>query len=279
MNLTFAFESAELQLKQILEEFFIDTYDEKSLPSHGINHHKRVWKYAIEITLFLDRHNLITEPVIPSKLIIACYLHDIGMSFDPGIRHGYQSRTLCTRFLKNNNLKESDYTDVLLAVENHDNKEYITSSGRSDLLTILSAADDLDAFGFTGIYRYLEIYLTRAISKDKIGYHIKENAAKRFDNFENLLGNSASIVQKHKKRYNILNNFFSEYNNQLSSYQFGSQEPSGYCGTAEILKNVLQKKIMFDSLCREPANYTKDKVIIWFFRRLASELLLENEVL
>ena len=32
--------------------------------------------------------------------------------------------------------------------------------------TILSVADDLDAFGFTGIYRYLEIYLTRGINPE-----------------------------------------------------------------------------------------------------------------
>jgi hypothetical protein len=46
MNLIVIFESAELQFKQILEEFFVSFYDEKSLVSHGIDHHRRVWKYA-----------------------------------------------------------------------------------------------------------------------------------------------------------------------------------------------------------------------------------------
>jgi hypothetical protein len=41
MNLNGIIESAELQFKQILEEFFIAVYDEKSLSSHGIDHHRR----------------------------------------------------------------------------------------------------------------------------------------------------------------------------------------------------------------------------------------------
>jgi hypothetical protein len=32
------------------------------------------------------------------------------------------------------------------------------------MLTILSVADDLDAFGYIGIYRYIEIYLERGIN-------------------------------------------------------------------------------------------------------------------
>ena len=39
----------------------------------------------------------------------------------------------------------------------------------NDLLTILSVSDDLDAFGYIGIYRYTEIYLTRGIDPEKIG--------------------------------------------------------------------------------------------------------------
>ena len=45
-------------------------------------------------------------------------------------------------------------------------KIYLRRQDRNDLLTVLSVADDLDAFGFTGIYRYSEIYLTRGINPD-----------------------------------------------------------------------------------------------------------------
>jgi hypothetical protein len=201
------------------------------------------------------------------------------MSVDTGVRHGHQSRELCVRFLKENNLKESDYDDVLQAIENHDNKEYRDSAAKFDLLTILSTADDLDAFGFTGIYRYVEIYLARDMGMEQIGHRVMENATKRFDNFEKLFGFSYSILQKHKKRYNILINFFSKYNNQVLSYQFGGPDQSGYCGTVEIIKDVLQKKIILDFLLRESEKYSNDKVINWFFNGLASELLVEDNPL
>ena len=85
------------------------------------------------------------------------------MSVDPGVKHGKHSRDLCQRFLMENNLPENDFTDVLEAIENHDNKDYSGNTIQNDLLTILSISDDLDAFGITGIYRYSEIYLTRGI--------------------------------------------------------------------------------------------------------------------
>ena len=49
MNSTGIIESAEKQYKQILEGFFISVYDEKLLPSHGIDHHRRVWNYSKEL--------------------------------------------------------------------------------------------------------------------------------------------------------------------------------------------------------------------------------------
>jgi HD superfamily phosphodiesterase len=276
MNVTVIFESAELQFKQILEDFFVKVYDEKSLSSHGIDHHRRVWNYAREISLFLFRNNILSDPLIPSNLIIACYLHDIGMSIDKGIRHGQHSRDLCTIFLKENNLKESDYDDVLLAIENHDNKEYYASEEKYDLLTILSAADDLDAFGFTGIYRYAEIYLARDIDRNEIGDLIKGNASKRFENFERSFKVIDTLVDKQRLRYQLLDTFFSEYTIQLRDYKFGHQKPSGYCGVVEFLQKVLQNKIELADLCKEPEMFSDDKVILWFFNGLSSELLVEH---
>ncbi len=76
---------AEEKYKNKLEEFFKSVYDEKSLCSHGIDHHRRVWNYAKELLLSNDNKDVINESGFPEKLIIACYLHDIGMSVDPGI--------------------------------------------------------------------------------------------------------------------------------------------------------------------------------------------------
>jgi hypothetical protein len=76
MNLTVTIESAELQFKQILEEFFISVYVEKALCSHGIDHHRRVWSYTKELPILLDDQKPAFISQLPSKLIIACYMHD-----------------------------------------------------------------------------------------------------------------------------------------------------------------------------------------------------------
>jgi hypothetical protein len=271
MNLTTEIESAELQFKQILEGFFISIYDDKSLQSHGIDHHRRVWNFSREITMLLDYRGLISDPTLPFKLIIACYLHDIGMSVDRGIRHGHHSRELCAAFLERNDLKEIYYHDVLLAIENHDNKEYSAFTGVYDLLTILSVADDLDAFGFTGIYRYLEIYLIREIDLPEIGNLIIENATKRFDNFKKTFGFSTEFFQKHKKRYDILNKFFEGYNNQVKSYKFGSHQTTGCCGVVDVLRDIVNKKTVLKDIYIKPEKYLSDDFILWFFRGLASD--------
>ena len=278
MNLTRLIESAEDKYKQILEEYFMSVFDEKSLTSHGIDHHRRVWGYSKELLPLIPYKNTDQISQLPSKLIIACYLHDIGMSVDSGTRHGIHSRNFCLQFLAKNNLPENDFPEVLEAIEYHDNKDYSDNIPSGDLLTILSVSDDLDAFGYTGIFRYAEIYLTRGINPGNFGHLIRENSKKRFDNFVKIFEYDSEIVQKHIKRYYTLDNFFERYNEQLPSYQFGTKDPSGYCGVIEIIqfmmKNNLQLKVFF----KEPKKYSQDPVIIWFFDELASELLVEHKV-
>jgi HD superfamily phosphodiesterase len=272
MNLPRNIESAEHKFKQILEDFFISVYDEKSPPSHGIDHHRRVWSYAKELLTLYIHQNPSIPPLPPSKLIIACYLHDIGMSVETGTNHGKLSRDLCVQFLQIHKLLVNDYQDVLNAIENHDNKDYTGNSKVNDLLLILSVADDLDAFGLIGIYRYSEIYLTRGATSMEIGDKILENAGKRFDNFLKSFGFADSMVHKHRKRYDILKNFFIEYNKQIKTCKFESVQPSGYCGVMKLLTDIVCKKRILEDICRGPENYSNDPVIQWFFDELKSEI-------
>jgi len=272
MNLTSRIESAEYQYKQILEDFFMSVYVENSPPSHGLEHHRRVWHYAKELILSVENLNVLTDQSLPENLLIACYLHDIGMSVDPGIKHGHHSRDLCITFLKKNHLDEGNYQQLLSAIENHDNKEYNTSSKQYDLLTVLSVADDLDAFGFIGIYRYSEIYLTRGINREEIGHLIIKNVTQRFDNFIKTFGSNESVVQKQSDRHKILKDFFINYNLHLQSYNFNTQYPSGYCGVIELLDKTIKAKTGLIELYLEVENTSDDQVIRWFFSGLKSEL-------
>jgi HD superfamily phosphodiesterase len=272
MNITGTIESAEKQYKQILEDFFNSVYSEKSLSSHGIDHHRRVWNYSKELLELIPLENIANTSQLASELIIASYLHDIGMSVDPGVKHGGYSRDLCIQFLIKNNIHRNDWKDVLEAIKNHDNKDYARNASMNELLTILSVADDLDAFGYTGIFRYSEIYLTRGIDPKKTGYLIRENAEKRFDNFVKAFGSESEIVQKHKKRYNILDDFFSRYNEQLPSYHFGESNPWGFCGVIEIIHFMMKNKLQLEDLFMEPHKFSSDHVILWYFTELETDL-------
>jgi len=208
---------AEKKYLQTLEEFFTRIWGKTRLFSHDIDHHRRVWHYAKELLEVIYSQGGTVDPEFPGKLMIACYMHDLGMSANPGIRHGRHSRELCRQFLQKNYADEPDFADLLDAVENHDNKEYgtVDSSG-NEILKLLSAADDLDAFGYIGVYRYIEIYLARGIRPELIGSEIKKNALGRFRNFERNFGAYPELISKYRKKYLILDNFFTRYNKEIS---------------------------------------------------------------
>jgi hypothetical protein len=194
------------------------------------------------------------------------------MSVDPGIKHGIFSRNLGKQFLIRNNLRVSKFQNVLEAIENHDNKDYNGIGSMNDLLTILSVSDDLDALGYTGIFRYSEIYLTRGINTGKIGYLILENAKKRFDNIINVFGQDSELIVRHHKRYSILYDFFSKYNEALPSYHFGTENPSGYCGVIEIILLMMENNLLLKDIFLEPEKYSKDPLVLWFIGEFENEL-------
>jgi HD superfamily phosphodiesterase len=266
------FDFDEQKYKKILEDFFTGVFTIKNLLSHGIDHHKRVWIYAKEILDLLEKENLMTNRSLPAKLIISCYLHDSGMTVDPGARHGKHSRSLCEEFLHIHNLSQIENADVLSAIENHDNKDYSQSGHPADLLTILSVADDLDAFGFIGIYRYLEIYLTRGYSLKETGYLIKENAGKRFDNLIKTYGFMDIFIEKQRKRYEILDSFFNDFNQEASHYAFKGKNPTGYCGVAEIIQYMLINKLNMNEIYFHIKNDYDDPIIKYYFGSFTLEL-------
>jgi HD superfamily phosphodiesterase len=271
MDLNVIIESAEKKYKQILEEFFISVYNDSLLTSHGIDHHRRVWNYSKELLKLLPlKENNQNIYQLTEELIIASYLHDIGMSVDPGIKHGKHSREICQRFLVLNNLSEDDFPGLLNAIENHDDKDYPANKVSNELLEILSIADDLDAFGYIGIFRYSEIYLKRGLNPGKIGSLIRENAGKRFNNLTPALEPFTSYFQKHHQSYIILDEFFRNYNEQLPAYHFYT-DPSGYCGVIQIFANMITDNIQLSETYRSVKSLN-DQVIKLFFSELEKEL-------
>jgi HD superfamily phosphodiesterase len=262
--------TSESKYKKILEDFFISIYSATYLPSHGIDHHRRVWHYAKEILDQLNNHNFVIDQSLTDRLIIACYLHDSGMAVDPGIRHGTEGKKFCERFLRENNLLQYDFTDVLQTIENHDNKEYTVINRPDELQTILSVADDLDAFGFIGIYRYLEIYIKRNKPPLELGSLITANCENRFNNFLATYGFLSLLAGRHSGRYEILNSYFKSYNEQSAYYRFDNKQPAGYCGVAEIIKQLPGSIYKEANIFIRYRDYP-DPVIQWFFAELELE--------
>jgi HD superfamily phosphodiesterase len=263
--------SSETRYRNILEEFFRKVFIISILPSHGIDHHRRVWKYAKDILHQLNDHGFKIDESLTDKLIIACFLHDSGMSVDTGPRHGIEGSKICEKFLIENNLSSDAFSDVLQAIEQHDNKEYTFTNQPGDLRTILSVADDLDAFGFIGIYRFLEIYIIRVTAMQDIGNQIIENSENRFQNFLRTYGFTNELLDKHTKRYSIVCSFFNSYNQQVSWYKFDNQSISGHCGVAEIIKNAMKFR-QSDAIVKFRVSDYPDPLIQWFFAELDHEL-------
>lgn len=271
MNPVETIESAERDYQQLLEIYFSKHWGKTVLSSHDINHHRRVWYYSRELlTKTLQTGNFhINFP--PHKLLIACYLHDLGMISDRGTEHGIHSRHLCGQFLELNNFSLSEYSDLLSAIEYHDRKDYGSPGRPDDLVTILSVADDLDAFGFIGIYRYMEIYLKRGISPDKACDLIRENATKRFSNFFRVYGFLSDLAQIHKERFETLDRFFAGYSKQLHGHRSRENRSGGHCGVIELISSGVSKDLLFDGILDLLFVNSSDPVINWFFLNLKEE--------
>lgn len=260
--------SAEIRYKPLLEDFFIKTWGSAILYSHDIDHHRRVWKYARELLLITSPNDL-----PPEKLLMASYLHDLGMATDRSERHGPAGMELCKAFLAGNNMDIAIYSDVMEAIENHDDKEYKNlASDKSSLLKILSAADDLDAFGFIGVYRYIEIYLARGITPIMISSEIARNAASRFANFETCFGDYPSLVEKHKPRYLILNGLMT-HNAIESAKDFINHDTGNTAGSLiQLVADMVRYKVPPSEIVTLAARYPGNMIVSDFIEGILKEL-------
>lgn len=198
--------------KKWLNEVFkasADCFKDANLPSHDHWHHYRVWIYAKELLNALSLHNELTENEL-TNLLIACFFHDTGMTITKDEKHGKEGAILCKHFFHNSQIQmPANLETAIKAIEHHDDKSYKQgNSNPCSLITILASADDLDAYGYIGILRYAEIYLLRDIPMEELSEKVVKNAETRFNNFENNFRNCKKLITRHKKRLNILLDFY-----------------------------------------------------------------------
>jgi hypothetical protein len=271
MDLSREILTAETRFLAKLEEFFLFVFPETKLESHGLDHHRRVWTFAKELLLYQGTEIITQNELLPLKLLIASYLHDIGMAVDSGPKHGIHSRIHCEEFLKSCKLHLLDHTDLLDAIERHDDKEYRTSQAGNPVLQILSVADDLDALGYIGIYRYLEIYLMRGIRYEDMGDLILNNVTGRFRNLEKVYGDRPGFTARHKPGFEVIRDFFTGYSSQSADYKFNRNNPSGCCGVAELIGDFIKNGSTLRELFKQTGGTRYDNIINQYFTNLRRE--------
>lgn len=200
-------EQAEEVWGDYIISYCLELYAKHWLPSHNLEHHQRVWKNACLLAPYLESDIIAHTKVFYEQLMLACYFHDLGLLVEKGPKHGIESRIICENFLAFHQEKIRFNTgELLLAIEHHDDKEYqwYSKSDNSALYRILTLADDFDAFGAIGCYRYIEIYLMRDYTSDRIPGMIIRNANNRYRNFLSKTSTTDFPVAVIQNNYELL---------------------------------------------------------------------------
>ncbi len=205
-------EAEELWLLPLLNHCN-NLFSEVFLPSHDHLHHYRVWSYAKDLMLMLEESGCRISPELPQQLILAAFFHDVGLIYTHDEKHGRESRRLCEEFFrKGAQTLPTGFPEILDAIEHHDDKSFRKSSIAGDpeqqVLQLLSTSDDLDAFGYTGIYRYAEIYLCRNINQNDLPFRVLENLNNRFNNLKSIFGPLPQFIDRQEIRYWITYEFY-----------------------------------------------------------------------
>jgi len=202
---------AEQKWKSKIIQYLSKLYAGHWLPSHDIDHHHRVWKNACVLSYESEYPS--QDEYFFEQLLIACFFHDTGLLKDRGEVHGKLSREICENFLSQNvELINFALDDLLEAIEYHDDKSYgnTIETSFNSIYRLLTIADDLDALGAIGTYRYVEIYLVRNLQFETIPMQILNNISQRFNYFMRSKYGSKVSRAKFRIKYNTIRSLLSD---------------------------------------------------------------------
>mgnify|MGYP001213512624 CR=1 FL=1 len=275
--------SSEQKWLKPLYKYCKTLFETTHLPSHDAEHHLRVWLHCRGLIIELNKAGIKTTHDTIDKAIVACFFHDTGLTIDVGERHGFLGKKICEDFfIKNPSLHVPDITNVLEAIEMHDDKSkkentLTTPYTMKTILRLVSAADDLDALGFIGVFRYIEIYLKRGISDQQIPQKVIQNLRNRFANFLNTYSSLHKYTDKQKIRYKETVDFFSELD---ALFQQESRVEDCKLDVFNILKEnlVVNKNGINETIENTLKSSTKGCTLI-YFSKLRNELEVTSALL
>jgi hypothetical protein len=246
------------------------------LPSHDHTHHLRVWQYAKFLLQHLTKENVAIAETDIESLIVSVFFHDLGMVETCSCEHGKISRHMCKVFFDTSQLSPPpSFEEVLQAVENHDQKDYsgLSFTKGINLQKLLNIADDLDAIGIIGAYRYLEIYLLRQVEIATLPDIIATNLDRRFQYFTKTFGIHSGIVESQYPRYLAVRHYFNDLQGQFSQVHYDQDVYAGPMGVVNYIRNeIIQKKQCLPTV-KETVFQQNDVYCIQFFDQLAKEMV------
>ena len=258
-------------------------FEKTHLPSHDAEHHLRVWLYCRGLIIELHKAGIKTTHDTIDKAIVACFFHDAGLTIDVGEQHGFLGRKICEDFLRDNpDFKVPDLDEVLEVIEKHDDKskKELTAASQytmKTLLKLVSAADDLDALGYIGVFRFIEIYLKRGVPYNDIPKMVSTNLKNRFSNFLNTYSGLQKFSERQKNRYKETFDFFTELDAYFSQR---SRIADSQLAVFNILKeSLVEKQLGINETIEETLRTNTKGYTLWYFSKLRNELEVTSALL
>lgn len=216
-------EQIERKNQMLFANYLDHIFNELWLPSHNRQHHDRVWFFAKEILkAYLNKGANFSHDFIEA-LMVAVYFHDTGLTRTLSVKHGHESASIAKDFLASRTQWSNRYEHEMMdAIVRHDEKDYaLVQEGESVIPTIysiLTVADDLDAFGAVGLIRYLEIYCLRKIENNQLKPSILRNLESRFAFVNHMFTPLPMLLAHHKTRYQLACELLNEMDEQDLSF-------------------------------------------------------------
>lgn len=258
-------------------------FEKTHLPSHDAEHHLRVWLHCRGLMIELHKAGIKSTHDNVDKAIIACFFHDAGLTQDIGEQHGFLGRKICEEYFKDDPYFQShDMNDVLQAIELHDDKSKkgvaeATPYTMKTIVKLISASDDLDALGYIGVFRYIEIYLKRGVPDNEIPKKVITNLRNRFSNFLNTYSDLQKFTEKQKLRFKETYDFFTELDSQMAHI---TATTNNQLEVFNILKeNLVVNKQGINETIENVLSTTIKDYSLWYFSKLRNELEVTSALL
>ncbi len=266
-----------------VSSFVKDIFKATYLPSHDHTHHLRTWKAAKLIIREISEFNVSISEEFVEAALLATLFHDTGISETRGIEHGPKGKKIYLKYIAENCPEEpAMHQQIASAIEKHDQKTEnifvpFHLDKPPDLLTVVSIADDMDAMGCIGIYRYAEIYLHRGTPLKSLGMTLLENISIRYNNFSKASTLVPSLIKNTKPKFQEILNFYDNYNQQLLTDDDPLQVYTGHIGIINYIRNFsVIGKIHPLEFTAALENFEVGKYVLDFFTKLEEELRLND---